>query len=584
MMIESPDKVPTTISLEAARVAGVIASEVRDLMDDVMAEARAGARTINPQMKRTQDLEESIAKLVQLAINREFRTPQAAVAAWVQLHFGDIQAKHPGYRAMRLVEETIELAQACGVAPETCLQLVHYVYSKLPGAPFKELGGVATTLLATAAACKIDLAEDFQAELCRIGTKSKEYWQARNATKEKLGFGAEAVGAIAAAQNDAPDGSAADRLAWLQALPDAPGCCGLAECTSTRPGCQAGFAVLTKEERAALLDIPADSLGGPETGVQELGATARDPYPTSKGYFIAAAPCPIAADLHEGLVHQVMQYPAPGNPDAPLSLAIKDNALVITIGLERLAFCFEESEENNDYSEEGAPVRHFSVEDQAQFAKDVISAMCDEAENGATPFTDFLDNMCQAAANDGSLGLACTPIAANQPNPAAQEAGAIAGNGHCAKCNSPAPHLHPAIQAEGEVQPCTDPFHRQITPENTPERIAETDNLLARLSGISIFKLNDCDWVAASSLQEAIDFYLGQVGTPADKATAETRAADLAEYVEEPHQVGAESMGRLIINCDDVLGAPGKRTFAEELARLIAEGQRFPVMFCSTEW
>jgi len=45
--------------------------------------------------------------------------------------------------------------------------------------------------------------------------------------------------------------------------------------------------------------------------------------------------------------------------------------------------------------------------------------------------------------------------------------------GHCPTCDSPAPHLHPAVQSEGEVSPCADPFHHVVTPENTAERIAE---------------------------------------------------------------------------------------------------------------
>lgn len=49
----------------------------------------------------------------------------------------------------------------------------------------------------------------------------------------------------------------------------------------------------------------------------------------------------------------------------------------------------------------------------------------------------------------------------------------------CPFCNSPAPHLHPAVQHEGEVQPCRDGFHRQVTPQNTASRIAESDRVLA---------------------------------------------------------------------------------------------------------
>lgn len=51
-------------------------------------------------------------------------------------------------------------------------------------------------------------------------------------------------------------------------------------------------------------------------------------------------------------------------------------------------------------------------------------------------------------------------------------------NDNCPTCDSPKPHLHPAVQFEGEVQPCGDLFHRRVTPENTPERIAQAVELL----------------------------------------------------------------------------------------------------------
>lgn len=43
----------------------------------------------------------------------------------------------------------------------------------------------------------------------------------------------------------------------------------------------------------------------------------------------------------------------------------------------------------------------------------------------------------------------------------------------CPRCDSPHPHLHPAVQIEGEVETCTHDFHLTPTPQNTPVYIAE---------------------------------------------------------------------------------------------------------------
>jgi len=39
----------------------------------------------------------------------------------------------------------------------------------------------------------------------------------------------------------------------------------------------------------------------------------------------------------------------------------------------------------------------------------------------------------------------------------------------CKKCNSPQPHMHPAMQRGGEVEICTEDFHLQETIQNLPE-------------------------------------------------------------------------------------------------------------------
>lgn len=94
--------------------------------------------------------------------------------------------------------------------------------------------------------------------------------------------------------------------------------------------------------------------------------------------------------------------------DQPLRCSVEGDELVIRIGIDVLAFAFEEAEENNpfDYeSKSGDFHRKYGVIDKGEFANDVARAMNDEAENGDTPLNLFLDRMMQAAVDDGSLGI-----------------------------------------------------------------------------------------------------------------------------------------------------------------------------------
>ncbi len=98
---------------------------------------------------------------------------------------------------------------------------------------------------------------------------------------------------------------------------------------------------------------------------------------------------------------------------------------------------------------------------------------------GAYPLCDG----CSPASNQEDVDRVAAACIARNPS----------GNGHgrprfwpkasdwsrCDTCESPAPHMHPALAHEGEVEPCRDDFHRRATAENTPDRIARIDAILA---------------------------------------------------------------------------------------------------------
>lgn len=85
---------------------------------------------------------------------------------------------------------------------------------------------------------------------------------------------------------------------------------------------------------------------------------------------------------------------------------------------------------------------------------------------------------------------------------------------NCPTCKSPAPHLHPAMQFEGEVQPCKDKWH-------------EGANIMSNCYDVPVLTLQDYDdvrkfaryireWledegvsVSTDKLKDAIEAYAG---------------------------------------------------------------------------
>jgi hypothetical protein len=108
---------------------------------------------------------------------------------WVESRLGKrAMARHE--RAMRMLEEAIELAQALGVSQSDARRIWIHVYSKPPGAPEQELGGAALTLLACAEGCGFTLSHCAEKELCRIESLPQEKFRKRQALNASLCIGA----------------------------------------------------------------------------------------------------------------------------------------------------------------------------------------------------------------------------------------------------------------------------------------------------------------------------------------------------------------------------------------------------------
>lgn len=102
--------------------------------------------------------------------------------------------------------------------------------------------------------------------------------------------------------------------------------------------------------------------------------------------------------------------------------------------------------------------RLLRLERKVEAIRCAILGVCAEPENFAEcqgRLRRLLDNIDD-----------CPYVSAPTDPAAAPERRAGEHPKRCPSCDSPAPHLHPAMQFEGEVQPCSNPWHEQRTPEN----------------------------------------------------------------------------------------------------------------------
>lgn len=97
-------------------------------------------------------------------------TKQERIAKWVFSTFGGDVLSNTRERALRLVEEAVELAQALHVSTGDLHRLIDYVYSRPAGEPAQEVAGTMVTLYAVAASLGVDADAAFEVEALRIHT------------------------------------------------------------------------------------------------------------------------------------------------------------------------------------------------------------------------------------------------------------------------------------------------------------------------------------------------------------------------------------------------------------------------------
>lgn len=100
---------------------------------------------------------------------------------------------------------------------------------------------------------------------------------------------------------------------------------------------------------------------------------------------------------------------------------------------------------------------------------------------------------------------------------------------------------------------------------------------------IKVFKMNDCDWYAGASAEDAKRAMAEWNGYP---STPEGVAEMCEEFSADPVELSAEEMNQCMFTEDAVEehGWQRELSFRERLAEMIADGDEFPSFFASTEY
>lgn len=106
---------------------------------------------------------------------------------WAQATFGDV-ALDRHERALRFIEEAIELAQALEIDPSTIDAIAARVFSRPAGDPEREFGQCLACFEILAKVAGIDADREATAELARVKSIPAEEWAKRHAAKRSIGI------------------------------------------------------------------------------------------------------------------------------------------------------------------------------------------------------------------------------------------------------------------------------------------------------------------------------------------------------------------------------------------------------------
>ena len=112
---------------------------------------------------------------------------QGFILRWVKDTFGD-RALNPKERGARLVEEALELGQACGLEYPEVGAIVDRVFSRPSGTLKQEIGGVQICLEALAEYYGIEVDDCTNDEFYRIMRLPPDYFEKKYADKESAGI------------------------------------------------------------------------------------------------------------------------------------------------------------------------------------------------------------------------------------------------------------------------------------------------------------------------------------------------------------------------------------------------------------